>query len=384
MCLIISKQSGIGLPKPEYLRSGACTNRDGLGVAYHKEGVDEVVIKKDFKDVLDLIAWIPENITVNDSLLVHFRFATSGLKDEGNRHPFPITKNLELIRKTNLVCQEAIVHNGVFTGYNDLQTYNDTQKFIFDILADEEVRTNLKNPAIKKLIENYLHNSKIAILLHTGEILYFGDFLEEDGLQFSNRGYKWGWSKYDRSDYGKGWWSDKEKDKNKNITHTHTPVTDAKEKDIFYCEHCKLSEASVKEIKEIWYKKVKLVLCKNCRKLLGDGRLEWYVNCKKNKMEEKNKTALMCYSDSTMCYKCLQSGKKADMHFVNQTMLYMCKTCQSIEEQKKNWGKCEMCNIWLKKTELQTYEDIEVCGFCYKQIVDMAPPGSNITPINAN
>ena len=124
MCMIVVKDKGVKLPKDEYLKNGASKNSDGIGICYRKKGEKKVTIKKDFKDVNALNKWLKENIGEEDQLIIHFRLATSGKRDAGNRHPFPITENKLLLRKNNLKKRFAVAHNGVINKY-----YGSNQKY---------------------------------------------------------------------------------------------------------------------------------------------------------------------------------------------------------------------------------------------------------------
>jgi len=146
MCLIISKPKGVALPIKKHLVEAEKNNPDGIGIAYYKNnGI--VRIKKTFRNVHSLYKFLKANITAEDILLIHFRIATSGKVDKGNRHPFPITLNKQLLRKEELSCRFAVAHNGVISQYGGHKKYSDSQKFIIDILANKRIKANLSNGA---------------------------------------------------------------------------------------------------------------------------------------------------------------------------------------------------------------------------------------------
>jgi predicted glutamine amidotransferase len=190
MCLISVKTIGADLPIDEDLKEGESGNKDGIGIAYWKNNTKEVLIKKDFLNIDTFLLWLHENIKKEDSCVIHFRYATHGLKDMGNRHPFPLTKNTELLRKTELVCQSAVAHNGIISEYNRHETYSDTQKFILDILSDDTIKNNLESEGIKKLISSFVGSDRLAILTNTGKIHLWGDYEKEKDIFYSNSGYK--------------------------------------------------------------------------------------------------------------------------------------------------------------------------------------------------
>lgn len=190
MCIIIIKKQGVELPKQEWLDNSERTNRDGIGVCYKKADRSEVVIKKDFVNATTLGVWLKDNIVKEDDLIIHFRFATHGIKDVGNRHPFPISKDKKLLREANLVCRMALTHNGVISQHSGHQKFSDTQKFVLGIMSDDAVKNNLNSPAIRKMIGDYIGSDKLAILDNEGTVYLWGEFIREEGLLFSNSGYK--------------------------------------------------------------------------------------------------------------------------------------------------------------------------------------------------
>lgn len=249
MCMIVFKGAGVELPKEEHLRESASRNKDGIGIAYLKVGINEVRIKKDFKDVDVLISWLKDNITKEDICIVHFRLATHGLVDEGNRHPFPITKNKELLRKTELICQMAVAHNGVISQYEH-KKFSDTQKFVLDILSEESVKNNLDNPGIQKLISNFIGLDRLVILLANGTGYRWGEWIKEGDIYYSNSGYKaYFTNRYD-------WIKD--------------TVKIGKDYYLQLCDVCGMKE----DTKYITYKKAEYYMCKSCRRDVSNGKIK--------------------------------------------------------------------------------------------------------------
>jgi len=280
MCLIAVKELGADLPKDEHLKNGASNNSDGCGIAFWKNNTSEIMIKKDFENVEKLLEFIHSNIKREDACIIHFRQATSGLVDIGNRHPFPITKNKELLRKPEVICKLAVAHNGVLSNYGSHKKYSDTQKFILDILAEDSVKNNLESEAIRKLINAFLGNDKLAILNSQGTIYLFGDFEKEKGIYYSN--YSYGWASFFKKgkyDYYAGYEGfgcyreDYEKEIENGLTNQKQLLFNNKSKNEgFYakCEGCfETKYVIAMEVKEQIY-----FLCKSCRKKVRKGKLE--------------------------------------------------------------------------------------------------------------
>ena len=193
MCIIAVKPSGVKNPKTEWLHNCEKINRDGIGIAFLKAGINEVVIKKDFLNSQALAEFIEKNIRLEDTLMIHFRLATHGLKDIGNRHPFPISTDKSLLRKPNLITDFAVAHNGIISCLPRHHKFSDTQKFVLSILSDKNIKEGLGTKAIDILISEFLGNDKLAILKYDGTLLMYGDFLIDEGIYFSNNGYKLGY-----------------------------------------------------------------------------------------------------------------------------------------------------------------------------------------------
>jgi len=331
MCLITIKPCGADLPKDDYLENGERTNKDGIGCAYWKAGTNEVVIKKDFKNIEEFIKWEKENITKEDSMLIHFRLATSGLKDEGNRHPFPLTKNGELIREVNLTCDSALVHNGVLSDLGGHKTFSDTQKFIMDIIADDAIKNNLESTAIRKLIIEFIGNDRLAILLKTGEIYIFGEYEKDDGLLFSNTSYKKYVQRYGGG-AGFGW-------QQGEFFRRNLP------------NHYKEEEEKEEEAKSTLVDEGYVDECDGCKKKTfiryfeTEGEDEYYYFCK----------------------KCRRASRKGKLE-IEGVKIVPRGTNSSVGDVKQ---RCGLCGEWTNEEDLEHYEEMVLCPNCYTRFAYM-------------
>jgi len=191
MCLIIVKPENVALPKSKYLSNAQDRNSDGIGAMFWKSGGNKVEIKKDFKGLREFKRWLKETITPEDVLVIHFRFATSGNVDVGNRHPFPVTHNKKRLRTPELNCSLAMVHNGVLSKYSGHKKYSDTQKFILDILAEPRVKESImESRTMQRLVRSYIDGDRLALLNESGAYLLLGEYIKEDGIYYSNDGFR--------------------------------------------------------------------------------------------------------------------------------------------------------------------------------------------------
>lgn len=176
-------------PELQHLTNAEEKNKDGIGIAYANG--KEVIIKKDFKNATECHKWLLENVPIEYGVVIHLRSGTAGLMDEGNRHPFPLTADMELMRKTNQSCKIALAHNGVFTNVDTHEKYSDSMMFIATYLHDIKEEDLFNDGAVQRLIGAAVGVSRLAVIRAEGNIVYFGKFFEhENGCLYSNEAYK--------------------------------------------------------------------------------------------------------------------------------------------------------------------------------------------------
>ena len=145
----------------------------------------------------------------NKSLVIHCRIGTSGKNTKGNTHPYPITDNERLLKTRHLRQDIAIAHNGIIHGYGTATGLNDTQEYISKFLYPlyEHYKDFYKNKDMLYQIERAT-SSKFVILDNTDTIYYIGEFIDDNGLNFSNETYKkktYSYHSYGY-DYGSYWY----------------------------------------------------------------------------------------------------------------------------------------------------------------------------------
>jgi len=183
MCIAIFTKKGKVITK-EHLKNCFENNPDGAGMAYIERG--KVHIKKGFFNFNDFHSVYKEHAGKTD-MLVHCRIATSGGISAGTCHPFPLSKSYKEMRSADTFCESAMVHNGIITKCNPPKDaiYSDTMKFVHDILVD----TNYNSIGTQRLIKDYIGYSKIAILSANSPEILIGDWLNVDGIMYSNSTY---------------------------------------------------------------------------------------------------------------------------------------------------------------------------------------------------
>jgi predicted glutamine amidotransferase len=202
MCLIVCKPIGRDLPGDNELKSWFNTHPDGMGMMFNTPD-NKVHILKGAMNIEEMLTLHTRMVTLikpadpkNINIVYHFRQATHGSVKPGNCHPFPITKDKDKLRATEIITDRGIVHNGVIWDYGtyshkswsfDIEDdLSDTQSFIIDYLAD--MGKHIHNKGTRNLIATYT-DSRFAVLDSQG-IDLIGEFIKDKGLYFSNGTYK--------------------------------------------------------------------------------------------------------------------------------------------------------------------------------------------------
>ena len=230
MCVAVYKPIGAEIPNREELYNCYLRNQDGAGFAFFRDG--KIHIKKGYMNFDSFYGdFCKENFSKNENVFIHFRIATHGLVDGGNTHPFPITDDFTKMRDTDFTYTgKCLIHNGIFH-YSDsvIKSYSkiisDTMlfsKLLFDELKN--VNNNLFEKQIDKLgleesvsrgiLENDRNNlelikkinsqlgySKIAIMNEDGSVNHFGNWINHNGVYYSNSSYE-GYKKINSIGFG--------------------------------------------------------------------------------------------------------------------------------------------------------------------------------------
>jgi predicted glutamine amidotransferase len=202
VCLIIAKPIGKKMPSIEKLDYWFASHKDGAGVMFN-DAMHKVHILKGAMTITELhnlqdkmVELIKPLIPAQVNIVWHFRQATEGTIKPQNCHPFPVTSNKNELASLELITNRAIAHNGIIWDYGeggltdltnkDTDDTTDTQKFIEKYLS--RMGKAVFNQGVRNLIAEYTQ-SRFAILDETS-ISFIGEFIQDNGLYFSNSGYK--------------------------------------------------------------------------------------------------------------------------------------------------------------------------------------------------
>ena len=190
MCIIAYKKEGVKPLDEETARECWFNNPHGAGYAYWNEKLCKWSVRKgylNFKAFWD--AYSAEKFTKDDIVVVHFRVATSGYKDGGNCHPFPMSNKLEELRNTSFDTDKIIFHNGK-VGEGETVA-SDTVAHVRDLL--EPLSRYLEfDPDLEAVWDHMLMLDKCRWVYCTPEeVTQYGKgwVTDDGGMEFSNRSY---------------------------------------------------------------------------------------------------------------------------------------------------------------------------------------------------
>lgn len=189
MCIIAIKEKGIQLPDEQVLKTMFKNNPDGAGFMYAKDG--RVIIQKGFMSYENLKTELFRVSDITDiPLILHFRIATSGKVDGGTTHPFPIERKRNKLKRLHCETDIGVVHNGVIQIKTN-KNMSDTMQYIADKLYTyKHLQSDFyRHSYYMKHIEREIR-SKMAFLNGKGEIYKIGEFINDNGIIYSNHSYK--------------------------------------------------------------------------------------------------------------------------------------------------------------------------------------------------
>ena len=193
MCIICVSKSGVRQPTERELYTMFQNNPHGAGYMVARHGF--VTISKGYMAYDEFLNAVQkEHFTAKDSVVYHFRISTQAGVNPEMTHPFPLSNRLARMEKLDTTCRFGIAHNGIIklTTEPDNPRYSDTALFIAQYLTLLiKRRDDLHSKRILNTIWQ-LAQSKFAIMDGSGYVATVGEFLNRDGLLFSNASFQ-GW-----------------------------------------------------------------------------------------------------------------------------------------------------------------------------------------------
>lgn len=176
MCILVVKKKGVDYPSLEQMKNCCKANPHGFSLSYSYKGRMRTYRTMSERDFLMEFQKIAERYPCEDvAMILHARIATHGTISPHNCHCF---------QGEGL----SFAHNGILPIENrgDL---TDSETFFRDYFIPEYRKSHQFTDKVVNIINNVIGSSKFAFLQPNGYIHYFGNFINEDGLLFSNYSY---------------------------------------------------------------------------------------------------------------------------------------------------------------------------------------------------
>lgn len=190
MCLLVVCKPN-AIPKREELTEGACANPHGYGFAMIIDGkifrYRTMSARKAVGKFIHMRQQYPQGYAI-----WHARYATHGVKNEDNCHPFQVGDDVDTV----------LAHNGVldtFIGKDDKRS--DTRIFAEDTLPKLGGVTALEDENLYRMIEGWASGSKVAVLTTNPKAEYQLYLINEKLGHWDDNGVWWSNSSYKRSTY---------------------------------------------------------------------------------------------------------------------------------------------------------------------------------------
>ena len=189
MCIAIVKPKGIKNLTKKQLKVCWENNPDGAGFMYN-DGVRVTGIKgfMTFEDFWSAYSVADKEMNLkNKDVVIHFRIATHGGISPECTHPFPVTDNIEDMRKHVFVSKAGFAHNGILSGWgNNKEKISDTMDYCAHVIAKIKY-LEIQDELIHQLAK--MSYSRFA-LLFPDKFIIGGNWVKHDNIYYSNDTYK--------------------------------------------------------------------------------------------------------------------------------------------------------------------------------------------------
>ena len=192
MCIIAAKPANVEMPNWAILENMFFGNPDGAGFMWAEKG--KVHIRKGLMEYSQFYDALTEFMDTHNSyklpVVIHCRITTHGGTKPENCHPFPVSDSKGMLQKLRLTTDLGVAHNGVITidvknGMSDTMTYIASQM----APLKRAMPQFYKNKDCLQMISNAI-SSRMAILDKNGKLVTIGDFIEDQGVMYSNSSYR--------------------------------------------------------------------------------------------------------------------------------------------------------------------------------------------------
>lgn len=191
MCIIIAKKKGKTFDREELSKAvkvAQVHNSHGGGFALKRAGSEEIYLSKGYISYYEIMLERLDDLDIqdDDELIIHLRYATSGLINQENCHPFVVSENLSEVQETEIMTNKMVMaHNGTLSDWNYINdTNSDTVNFILEFASQYNAVNallalrNIDNRLASKIIGE----NRLAFLRPKADMALLGNwFTMEEG-----------------------------------------------------------------------------------------------------------------------------------------------------------------------------------------------------------
>jgi glutamine amidotransferase len=258
VCLLVVASPNC-TPQRKDLENASCNNPHGFGYAIIAG--DKIITgkgmssRKVINEFLEVRKQHPGGYA-----MFHARYATHGVKNEQNCHPFMVGGREDTY----------LAHNGVLDiKINNGDKRSDTRVFAEDMLPKIGGVSSLDDDNILKMVEKWSSGSKLAIFTLDPSAKYDCYIINEDAGHWDNAGMWWSNSTY-KADYG---WASYFKKEDKHSTKSiggWTNLNDYDDNEVVDEAECGMCGAFQVEDANPWYCEY-CFACYDCNGTYGDS-----------------------------------------------------------------------------------------------------------------
>lgn len=180
MCVIVIKTAGVEVPSDDILKKCWNDNPHGTGFSITRAGSTVTNVEKGFLTYRQFSKYLKEaKPTKDDLLILHFRWASHGVRSAGQTHPFPVSKSRQALETLKYKADTVIFHNGIIRMKDQKALWSDTMHYIGGVVA--YMRT-LDMDRIAKETKG----SRICIVKDGWPYILGDGWKEKDGIYYSN------------------------------------------------------------------------------------------------------------------------------------------------------------------------------------------------------
>lgn len=175
MCIICIKKKGVRFPSVECVKTMCDNNSHGFAIAISRGKTPHIVKTLNKQKFIHIYKGLIKKYDYEDTtMFIHARIMTHGTKRIENCHGW---------KENGLI----FAHNGVLSIANR-DDMTDSETFFRDIFSPAYKVGGWK--LAERTIDAIIGTSKFVFMDNSGNIKYYGNYIEDDGLLFSNNTYR--------------------------------------------------------------------------------------------------------------------------------------------------------------------------------------------------